>query len=315
MSEAVRLLEEEREIVRIRRIRNLLIVGVCMSIIAHFVLMIYLNSVERGGTPGGDGVEPATLDVAVIPSPELTQLSRIDRLDTFASEELAPEVPSEAPDLSPDDPAGSLGSDVSAVSLDVSPGGSVPSLGGSGVGTGEGSGSGLGGGGAGTSFFGVSSRGTRFAYIVDVSGSMGQGNKLETCMRELARSVQDLPDYASFFVALYSNAPRPFHTEWAKARANSVSTLVRWLNAVDPSGGTQPVPAFELVMSLKDRPDVIFFLTDGLIPRETPEYVADLNRRGRRVTINTIAFGDAEGQEMLKQIAQASGGVFRYVPN
>ncbi len=315
LSEAVRLLEEEREIVRIRRIRNLLIVGVCMSIIAHFVLMIYLNALEGGGGPAGNGVEPATLEVAVIANPEMTELSRLDRLDSFASEELAPEVPSDAPDLSPDDPAGSLGSDVSAVSLDVSPSGSVPSLGGSGIGTGEGNGSGLGGGGAGTTFFGVGSRGTRFAYIVDVSGSMGQGNKLETCMRELARSVQDLPDYASFFVVLYSSGPRPFHTEWAKARANSVSTLVRWLNSIDPSGGTQPMPAFEMVMELKDRPDVIFFLTDGLIPRETPERVGELNRRGRRVTINTIAFGDTEGQEMLKMIAQISGGVFRYVPN
>jgi hypothetical protein len=201
------------------------------------------------------------------------------------------------------------------VSLDVSPGGSVPALGGSGAGDGSGGSSILGGGGAGTSFFGVSSRGTRFAWVVDVSGSMGEGNKLETCLRELARSVQDLPDYASFFVVLYSSNPQPFHTEWTRARANAISTLVRWLKDANPGGGTRPSPAFELVMELRDRPDVIFFLTDGLIPRETPEHVAELNRSGRRVTINTIAFGDAAGQELLKAIAQASGGVYRFVPN
>ena len=74
---------------------------------------------KRVGGPPGNGVEPSALEVAVIANPEMTELSRLDRLDSFASEELAPEVPAEAPDLSPDDPAGSLGSDVSAVSLDV----------------------------------------------------------------------------------------------------------------------------------------------------------------------------------------------------
>ena len=75
------------------------------------------------------------------------------------------------------------------------------------------------------------------------------------------------------------------------------------------------MPAFDQVFSLKERPDVIFFLTDGEIPRaeETLATVTMLNARGRRVVINTIAFGDPASQELLREIARRSGGIYRFV--
>ena len=71
----------------------------------------------------------------------------------------------------------------------------------------------------------------------------------------------------------------------------------------------------EQVFSIEERPDVIFFLTDGEIPRaeETLETVTLLNSRGRRVVINTIAFGDPASQELLREIARRSGGIYRFV--
>ena len=67
--------------------------------------------------------------------------------------------------------------------------------------------------------------------------------------------------------------------------------------------------------ALEPRPDVIFFLTDGEIPRseETLAAVTLLNSRGRRVVINTIAFGDPASQELLREIARRSGGIYRFV--
>ena len=83
----------------------------------------------------------------------------------------------------------------------------------------------------------------------------------------------------------------------------------------DPGGGTQPRSAFRQVFALEDRPDVIFFLTDGQIPPETVATVTGFNSRGRRVAVNTIAFGDPASQEYLKEISYRSGGVYRYVPS
>ena len=61
---------------------------------------------------------------------------------------------------------------------------------------GEGLGTGLGtGSGAGAEFFGIRARGQRFAYVVDISGSMGQNGRLELALGELVRSLAALPDF------------------------------------------------------------------------------------------------------------------------
>jgi uncharacterized protein with von Willebrand factor type A (vWA) domain len=192
----------------------------------------------------------------------------------------------------------------------------MSTLGGAGTGSGAGTGESLSGGGAGASFFGITSRGKRFAYIVDKSGSMGQGRKLPIAMRELAKSVGDLPDFASFFVVLFSSGfiEPPTQHGWMRARKPIVNRFIRWLNEVTPGGGTVPAPAFEYVLSEDLRPDVIFFLTDGEIPEDTADIVSDMNRNGpSRVVINTIAFGDARSQDQLRRIARDSGGTYRFV--
>jgi hypothetical protein len=310
LERALRQMELDRQRQRRRYRRNLLIIGVSVSLIVHLALMLYLNALYRE-RPAGPGTMPVSIEFAVIQEPQLTQLEQLQ------FEDLVPEVPVEDDELSDTEPALELSPDVSAAALDISATGAVPAL----TGSGRGDDSTL-GGGAGTSFFGVSSKGTRFAYIVDVSGSMGYERKIDVAMRELARSIEVLPDYTYFYVVLYSNQliVPPFQREWSRARPNVVSRLIRWLNQIDPSGGTRPVPAFRQVFSLSERPDVVFFLTDGLIPAETGAAVAELNRRGKRVTINTIAFGDPTSaelrlsQDLLREIATQSGGVFRFVP-
>jgi hypothetical protein len=306
LEETIRRMELQRDLEMRRRRRNLLFIGVSLSLLVHIGLMTYLNLFRRGGPPG-PGSQPVSVEFAVIRETELTELQNLQYDD------LVPEVPLAERDLSESDLSLEAAQDVSATALDASTAGAVPAL----TGGGGGEGSTLGGGGAGTSFFGVSSRGTRFAYIVDVSGSMGQQGKIDVAMRELARSIEALPDYAYFFVALYSSDVTlpPGQRDWTRARPSSTSALIRWLNQIDPRGGTQPVPAFDLVFSLDDRPDVVFFLTDGEIPRseETLARVTQLNSRGRRVVINTIAFGDPSSQDLLREIARQSGGMYRFV--
>ena len=72
--------------------------------------------------------------------------------------------------------------------------------------------------------------------------------------------------------------------------------------------------AFYEVFALDVLPDVLFFLTDGEIPDDIADLVAELNDRGGRVIINTIAFGDARSQAQLRRIASESGGVYLFVP-
>lgn len=300
-------LQERRDALSRKRRRNLLIVGVGLSLVLHLCLLIYLALVHRG-VPGGGSSTSVAIEFATLHEQELIQPEKIE------FDDLLGELAAALEDIPQEFPSADLTAEVSAANLEISPAGAMPALGGSGDGTGDQS---LGGGGAGTSFFGVSSRGTRFAYIVDISGSMGSERKIQIAMRELSQSITDLPDFAYFYIVLFSSDATvpPMQENWNRARPSTVRHFIRWLGQVAPGGGTQPRSAFSQVFSLQDRPDVIFFMTDGEITNFSAQEVAAHNGRGRRVVINTIAFGDPSSQDLLRDIARASGGVYRFIPS
>ena len=321
LQDTVRLLEEERQRIIQQRRRRLLIVGASLSFLFHFSLMVYLNFIHHGGGGGGGGggAAAATYQVAILNQQELSELEKTSFDDLPAGPAQLDDSLAGVPSLEATDP------DASAAT--ASPG-AIPTLGASGDGSGGipgtgngngggGGGLGLGGGGGGTSFFGIASKGTRFAYIVDISGSMGQDRKLETAMRELARSIDALPDYSYFHILLFSSdfVQPPMQKGWMRAKKSIVRQFIRWLSEVDAGGGTQPRNAFLQVFALDVRPDVLFFMTDGQIEGFTPEELKQLNSRGKKIVVNTIAFGDPSGQEPLKQMAADSGGVYRFVPS
>lgn len=168
-----------------------------------------------------------------------------------------------------------------------------------------------------TSFFGISGRGRRIAYIVDISASMESGGRLWAALDELDRSLSALPDYAHFAVVLFANEAviPPFGRVWQRATPANLDRMREWLRrSVTTGGGTRPAGAFEAVFSLSPRPEAVFFLTDGEIPGDTPMLLERLNTRGERAAVNTIAFGDEAGVAPLERIARDSGGSFRFVP-
>ena len=302
---------DRRRLLRQRRI-HLVLLAVAVSLPVHIAIMIWLYFSEVEGPPGPPPSAPVVLDLSVLPDETLTEMlepletedALTPELDTDAGDETLALEASEAMELPKLDAAGSISGLDSSVGTE-----------GSGLGVGLGSGA-----GAGAEFFGIRARGQRFAYVVDVSGSMGQNGRLELALGELVRSLAALPDYAEFKVVLYSNGALlpPLQKTWLRASADTVRSIRTWLNTyVQPGGGTQPMPAFQYLFKGQDEPpDTIFFLTDGIIPRETEEEVVLLNEGSRRraAIINTIAFSADASQEVLRGIAARTDGVFRFVP-
>jgi hypothetical protein len=305
LQQAIRVLEDERDELISRRFRRLLIFGVGISVVVHISIMVWLAMMRTPGVPG-PGAHEVNYEFAIIDEEELDQMeeSAFDDLEPEQSEPA--QNPEETTVLEPTTPT---------VDMAVAAAGSVPTLGASGEGTGGEMG--LGGGGGSASFFGVGGKGQRFAFIVDISGSMANDRKFETCMRELARSIEALPDFAHFHVILFeSKTVQPsIQNGWLRARKTTVRQVIRWLGEVEPNGGTEPRNAFLQVFSLETRPDVIFFLTDGIFNDISADEVAALNARGKKAMINTIGFG-APGEvdpTLLRQLAGDSGGQYRFV--
>jgi len=296
---------------RIDRIRlgRLLAFGAALSLLLHICIMIWLATVYRMRADAAPPT-PVSFDFTLLPDTDLSDLDAVDL------SELASEI-GDALDqaLQPDDLAVDL-TDSAAMDLDLSTG-ALPVLGGAGgaVGSAEGFGAGAGGGSA--TFFGLTARGTRFAYIVDVSGSMSLGDRMPVMIEELCQSILRLPDTAHFYIVFFSSgmSTPDIQSGWQVARRARKEQMANWIRRhVTAGGGTFPTPAFEHVFGLSVRPDAIFFMTDGEIPETTVADVAKLNTGRRRVVVHTIAFGEATSQDDLRTIARDSGGMYRYVP-
>jgi hypothetical protein len=291
-------------------------IGLAISLPIHAILIAILARIEvRVGT--GSETPGPMVEVAVVNEQPLEQAQTSP---SSPSPEIAPaESLGETPDAGSIDLPDLLGNSeadatavIAAVPKLLASTGAV-TLSGSGGGSSQG---GPAGSGIGTSFFGVKARGRRIGYVVDKSGSMGTltagGNRFLTAAWELNRSVSMLPDYASVCIALYDGGLVTMDPKvgFIKCRREAVEKLKEWLRSISPAGTTDPVPAFKFLFSRDERPDSVFFMSDGEFPMEAAEQILRLNRRGPNTVIHCIAFGKDAATAPLRRVATETGGRF-----
>jgi hypothetical protein len=175
-----------------------------------------------------------------------------------------------------------------------------------------------GGGGLGLKgpIFGNSGNARKIAFVCDASGSML--SKFSTLRRELSKSVQSLKPVQSFSLVFFQEQTCMYlEQNLVMATPGNKLRADRFLETVVPRASTNPIPALEL--AFKEKPDLIYLLTDG----DFPDNAAVLNRihqldKDATVKINTIAFvgdqdNDTDFMKLLQQIAKETGGVYRFV--
>ena len=317
-------LDELRELRRRRNLRKLVLLGLAVSIPFHLMIIAYLASYRTGGSgsgpDAGDGIE-----FTVLSSSELEELQQEIELEDAVTSELGLDESMSSMLARLDDQIAAA----SLTELDVS--GSMASPGGL-VGFSDSvkTDSGLLGS---ASFFGIGSRGRRFGFIIDLStsmrnpisrsgeiGSEPEQTKFDLAVRQFSQTIGRLPDYVQVYMLLFAGsldslkAPA-FQQSWLSMNDRNKERLMAWLSERVPEGSTEPYKAFQRIFSLRNRPDVIFFLTDGIFDADVPAKIASLNGKGRRVVINTIALGGGADLATLEKIARESGGqCVRYPP-
>lgn len=171
-----------------------------------------------------------------------------------------------------------------------------------------------GGGGGGASFFGVEAQGSRFVFIVDVSGSMSVGGKIESLKSQLTRSIQNLVETSSFMVYTFSDdaAPLGNSKDWVSAIEERKRWARRAIGTLGAGGATNPINAFRAALKLRPRPDAIYFMTDGEFDPLVADEVARLNTG--KAPIHCIAFATRDSEAVMKRIANQSKGTYKFVP-
>jgi hypothetical protein len=155
------------------------------------------------------------------------------------------------------------------------------------------------------SFFGIRAEGQVFVFVVDCSGSMIDEDRLDRAKSELMRSIRGLREPQRFKVIFYNDQPVPMPGEIPRlADRGSKDQLSRWLDLIQPDGGTNPKGALELALGV--RPDAVFLLSDGAFPAGTAAAVARANPR--KIPIHCVDLADGAGGDDLQRIARESGG-------
>lgn len=159
-------------------------------------------------------------------------------------------------------------------------------------------------------FFGVRSRASSVGFVVDCSGSMS-GERIRRTKAELAKSIIDLNPKQHFFISFFSDSERPMPGR-SPVPASPLEKVVgyNWMKTVPAAGGTEPESALQLVAKMK--PHVIFLLSDGEFSPLSDETLALFEQN--KIAVNTLAFEDESGAELLKGIANTTGGTYRFVP-
>ncbi len=174
-------------------------------------------------------------------------------------------------------------------------------------------------------FCGLEGGGNHFVYLVDSSGSMGDG--FESARRELLQSIDVLKPDQRFYVVFFDAQPDymrlrdPNTNEPRSAYATSENkqALKRWAMGIEQNVGRHPEDPLKFALDLK--PDVIFLLSDG----EFPQRIEDLLKRENRIEnlfgddgpisiVHTIGYYSREGENIMKRIAQQNKGQYRHVP-
>ena len=114
-------------------------------------------------------------------------------------------------------------------------------------------------------FFDVPTETKSVVFVIDRSGSMGAQGRLDRARRELARSLDRLPESSRFQVILYNRRAEPLlnagSTGLVLANAENKAQALRRLAEVVPEGSTDHLPALRLALICKA--DAIYFLTDA----------------------------------------------------
>lgn len=301
--------------------RHALLIGLLISAAIHLSGLGIAGGIGIGGFGsgggGGGGESPPPVDFAVVPEVELSTITdgsaivdptptpsvgSLDPIESAGIDSLA------SPGIG--DPDAGVGD---ASTGDISIGGGAALTDGDGLGIG----SGVGTGGGGASFFGVEAAGSRFAYILDMSASMNWDGKIDTLRAELARSIDAMTDQNEFVVVLFSDMARVLgeRSQWVSASDAGKKWARRSIAAVLPDGGTNPTPGFVTALGMKPRPDAIYFMTDGEFS-DPDGVVAEVNALNNqlKVPVHCICFVTAASEQVMRKIANASGGSYTFIP-
>ncbi|TWU56048.1 VWA domain-containing protein [Rubripirellula reticaptiva] len=185
-------------------------------------------------------------------------------------------------------------------------------------------------------FFGAQASGDHFVFVLDNSLSMDarDGERYQRACRELLRSVKGLRSHQSYSVFLFSWETAAMYHEakprYRSATGEHLAELRQWVTRASLGPGTDPRRALALASHM--HPDAVFLLTDGdfnepdqlrrdsgWVDEDGNPYTESFDLAiehlfvDQEIPVHAIAFENPFAKGRLQEIADQTGGTYRYV--
>lgn len=156
-------------------------------------------------------------------------------------------------------------------------------------------------------------------YVMDVSGSMRDGNKIGKAKEALKRALSELRRNDTFNIVLFKKDVKTFRDDMTPATVTNIANARNFIDNILMGDGTNVSQAVDIAFGMNGLTHV-FLISDG-DPNGGIEDFAELrkfvkDKNTRKAKIQTLALGLGEkytGMELLRGIANDNNGTFDYV--
>ena len=160
--------------------------------------------------------------------------------------------------------------------------------------------------------------GMDYVFVLDVSGSMGEGGKLELSRNALAAFVNGLGEDDRVEVMTFNLQPSALFRSLKKADADAKKQAAEFLGSQVARGGTvlngAMGAAYQYADAGKQRPLNVVLLSDGLTEQQgRAELTRIIRARPANARVFCIGVGNDVDRGLLNQIAQDTGGLAAFV--
>lgn len=158
--------------------------------------------------------------------------------------------------------------------------------------------------------------GMDYIFLLDISGSMANSNKLPISRQSLGAFINELDDNDRFEVMTFNVQPNTAFNQLRSASDQVKSDATAFLETQAARGGTILAPALTTAYKYgePDRPLNVVILSDGMTEQKERKTLIDLiNQRPSHARVFCIGIGNEINRPLLEQLADDSGGLAAFI--
>ena len=156
-------------------------------------------------------------------------------------------------------------------------------------------------------------------YVLDISGSMRDGNKIGKAKEVLINALLGLQEGDTFEIVSFDRQVHRLRPEMLPAEPDILQECVAYVERMRTGDGTNISDAMYTALKYEDVSQ-IYLMSDGEPNagiedfQQLRDFVRDHNKKNVRISTMGLCLGEKyKGEELMRGIAQDTGGTYRYI--